>query len=57
MIKNKHNNKISLTLLFNNVDLIFTKNIENFSEISREDSFKISQKKISRKNMSVKVGR
>ena len=30
MIKNKHNNKISLALLFNNVDLIFTKKIENF---------------------------
>ena len=42
MIKNKHNNKISLALLFNNVDLIFSKKMLYFSDISREDSFKIS---------------
>ena len=42
IIKNKHFNLISLTLLFHNVDLIFVKKMLYFSDISREDSFKIS---------------
>ena len=41
-IKNKYFNLISLTLLFHNVDLIFVKKMLYFSDISREDSFKIS---------------
>ena len=45
IIKNKHFNLISLTLLFHNVDLIFSKKMLNFSDISREDSFKISHEK------------
>ena len=56
MIKNNKNNLISFSLLFHHVDLIFTKKIENFSDISRGDPFKISQKKIYQKNLSVKVG-
>ena len=42
IIKNKHLNLISLTLLFQHVDLIFSKKMLYFSDISREDSFKIS---------------
>ena len=42
IIKNKHFNLISLTLLFQHVDLIFSKKMLYFSDISREDSFKIS---------------
>ena len=42
IIKNKHFNLISLTLLFQHVDLIFSKIMLYFSDISREDSFKIS---------------
>ena len=45
MIKNNNNNLISLTLLLHNVDLIFTKKIENFSDISREKYLKISHEK------------
>ena len=45
IIKNNHLNLISLTLLFHNVDLIFTKKIENFSDISREKYLKISHEK------------
>ena len=42
IIKNKHFNLISLALLFHNVDLVFVKKMLYFSDISREDSFKIS---------------
>ena len=45
MIKNNNNNLISLKLLFQNVYIIFTKKIENFSDISREKYLKISHEK------------
>ena len=56
IIKNNHFNLISLALLFNNVDLIFIKKMLYFSDISREDSFKISPwKKFIQKYMSIKM--
>ena len=45
IIKNKHFYLISLALLFNNVDLIFNKKLLYFSDISWEDSIKISHEK------------
>ena len=42
IIKYKHFNLINLALLFQNVDLIISKKMLYFSDISREDSFKIS---------------
>ena len=45
IIKKKHFNLISLRYLFKHVDLIFVKKMLYFSDISREDSFKISHEK------------
>ena len=45
IIKNKNFNLISLMLLFQHVDLFFSKKMLYFSDISREDSFKISHEK------------
>ena len=56
IIKNKHFYLISFSLLFHHVDLIFSKKMLYFSDNSREESLKISLKKISQKNMSVKIG-
>ena len=56
IIKNKNLNLINLTVLFNNVDLIFVKKFNIFQLFPGRVLLKFPIKKISQKNMNVKVG-